>query len=85
VNKSDSIRAILAKRPDAPPKAILATLKKRGIKVSLPLIHAVKYANPKRRVTLAQIQAAKAYSAKVRGLDNARAALNAYGRLADSR
>jgi hypothetical protein len=84
--KTDSIKAILAKQPTAGPKAILAALKRKGIKnISMALIHAVKYAKPQRRVTLAQIQAAKAYSAKVRGLDNAKAALAAYSRLADSK
>ncbi|MEX0677102.1 MAG: hypothetical protein WD063_08510 [Pirellulales bacterium] len=83
--KSDSIRAILAKQPDATPKTILAALKKRGIKASAALIAAIKYKAPKRTVSLAQIQAAKAFSAKMRGLDAARAALAAYGRLTDAK
>lgn len=83
--KSEAIRAILAKTPDASPKAILAALKKRGIKASAALVNAIKYRNPKRTVSLAQIQAAKAFSAKMRGLDNARVALAAYARLSDSK
>ena len=85
MNKSDSIRAMLKKDPDAPPKAILAALKRKGIKASLALIHAIKYRSPRRTVSLAQIQQAKQFSQRMRGLDNARAALAAYGRLADSK
>jgi hypothetical protein len=83
--KSEAIRAILAKQPDASPKAILAALKKRGIKASVALVNAIKYRNPKRTVSLAQIQAAKAFSTRMRGLDNAKAALAAYARLADAK
>lgn len=85
MTKSDEIRKEMARHPAAGPKAILMALKKRGIKASLALVNAVKYKNPQRRVTMASIMAAKAYSAKVRGLDNAKAALAAYSRLADSR
>lgn len=70
---------------DATPTDILAALKRKGIKASLALVNSIKYKNPTRTVSLAQIQAAKAFSAKMRGLDNARAALNAYGRLSDSK
>ena len=85
MNKSEAIRQIMAKQPKAKPREILMALAKRKIKASLALVNAVKYAKPQRTVSLAQIQLAKAYSAKVRGLDQAKAALAAYGRLSDSK
>jgi hypothetical protein len=83
--KSEVIRSILAKQPGATPKAILAALKRKGIKASAALVNKLKYSKPQRRVSLAAIQQAKQFSAKMRGLDNARAALAAYGRLADAK
>ena len=41
---SESIRQFIAKHPDAGPKAIELGLKQKGVKVSLALISAVKYA-----------------------------------------
>jgi hypothetical protein len=60
-------------------------LKRKGIKASAALVNKLKYTTPQRKVTLAQIQAAKAFSKRMRGLDNARAALTAYSRLADAK
>ena len=85
MNKSEAIRVILNKQPKAKPHEILATLKRKGIEASMALVNAVKYAKPQRTVSLAQIQAAKTFSKNMRGLDAAKAALAAYGRLSDSK
>ena len=47
INRSQTIRDILAKDPAAMPKAIQAALAKRGIKVSASLVNAVKYGKSK--------------------------------------
>ena len=48
INRSQTIRDILAKDPAAMPKAIQAGLAKQGIKVSNSLVNAVKYGQPKK-------------------------------------
>ncbi len=47
INRSQTIRDILAKDPAAMPKAIQAGLAKKGIKVSASLVNAVKYGKSK--------------------------------------
>lgn len=43
-NKSDAVRAYLADNPDASPVTVAAALKKQGLKISVSLASAVKYA-----------------------------------------
>ena len=43
MNKSEAIRAYIAKKPDAGPKAISEALEKRGVEASIGLISQVKY------------------------------------------
>jgi len=43
-SKSDAVRAYLASNPDASPATVAAALKKKGIKISISLASAVKYA-----------------------------------------
>jgi hypothetical protein len=43
-SKSDAVRAYLAANPDASPVTVAAALKKKGIKISVSLASAVKYA-----------------------------------------
>jgi post-segregation antitoxin (ccd killing protein) len=64
VNKSEAIRAVLADKPAASVKEVVATLKAKGIDVSENLVYSVKKTLGKKKATKATVKAAAPASNK---------------------
>ena len=95
INRSQEIRDYLAKDPNAGPKAIVAGLKKKGIKVTEGLASAVKYKQPAKKkkkrgrkpqaaadkISVSALVSAKKMADTLGGIEEAKAALDAVAKL----
>jgi len=81
-NKAARIRAILAEKPDASAKEIVAMLAAQRVKVSAAQVYGIKASNAKPKATgYDQLIAAKIMAEKLGGVDKARAALDVLAKL----
>jgi hypothetical protein len=86
VNKSTSIREVLAENPSATPKEITATLKARRVRVSPALISQVKHGAGKLNgeandVVLGHLIAAKVLVGRVGSIEAAKSAIASLAKL----
>lgn len=93
VNKSQAIRDHITAHPEDGPKAIAEALGKRGIKVSAAFVSTVKSTDKRKTFrgakqrsgdvmeTMKVLESAKTLVEQLGGLDEAKAAIDAYGQL----